>query len=113
MTTFAHLKQFPFFNELTNWLVPFHHENPDLSEIYSSRSEVFDPDIFVDGLKKTPFLCNSDKYSFIFNIRYLPEDQKKMGLSPGLLRISMGYTGVLGDRLSQIERAIKKVGLRG
>ncbi|MGW8313989.1 MAG: hypothetical protein ACWGNV_00200, partial [Bacteroidales bacterium] len=24
MTTFAHLKQFPFFHELTNWLVPFH-----------------------------------------------------------------------------------------
>lgn len=78
MTTFAHLKQFPFFNELTNWLVPFHRENLDLSGIYSERSDLFDPDIFIDGLKKTPFLCNSDKYSFIFNLKYLPEEQKKM-----------------------------------
>ena len=96
MTTFAHLKQFPFFNELTNWLVPFHEANPDLSEIYSSRSDVFDPDIFVDGLKKTPFLCNSDKYSFIFNIRYLPDDQKKM-LSNAFLMELEGLQEMIAD----------------
>lgn len=96
MTTFAHLKQFPFFNELSNWLVPFHKENPDLSEIYSSQSEVFDPDIFVDGLKNTPFLCNSDKYSFIFNIRYLPDDQKKM-LSNAFLMEMEGLQEMISD----------------
>jgi tetratricopeptide (TPR) repeat protein len=96
MTTFAHLKQFPFFNELSNWLVPFHNENPDLKEIYNSRSEDFDPDIFVDGLKKTPFLCNSDKYSFIFNLRYLPEAQKKM-LSTAFLMEMEGMHEMLED----------------
>ncbi len=96
MTTFAHLKQFPFFNELTNWLVPFHNENPDLSEIYASRSDSFDPDIFVDGLKKTPFLCNSDKYSFIFNLRYLPGDQKKM-LSNAFLMEMEGLQEMIAD----------------
>jgi len=40
-----------------------------------------------------------------------PEDQAKMGLSPGLLRISIGYSGSLESRIAQIERAIKKVGL--
>jgi len=96
MTTFAHLKQFPFFNELTNWLVPFHQENPDLAEIYQGASEVFDPEIFVDGLKKTPFLCNSDKYSFIFNIRYLPDDQKKM-LSNAFLMELEGMQEIIQD----------------
>jgi tetratricopeptide (TPR) repeat protein len=96
MTTFAHLKQFPFFNELTNWLVPFHNENPDLGEIYASKSENFDPDIFVDGLKKTPFLCNSDKYSFIFNLRYLPEEQKKM-LSTAFLMEMEGIQEMISD----------------
>jgi len=96
MTTFAHLKQFPFFNELTNWLVPFHNENPDLKEIYESRTDSFDPDIFVDGLKKTPFLCNSDKYSFIFNLRYLPEEQKKM-LSTAFLMEMEGMEEMLED----------------
>ncbi|MDZ7263686.1 MAG: aminotransferase class I/II-fold pyridoxal phosphate-dependent enzyme [candidate division KSB1 bacterium] len=40
-----------------------------------------------------------------------PEDQAKMGLSPGLLRIAIGYTGALEKRLEQIERAVKTVGL--
>lgn len=96
MTTFAHLKQFPFFNELTNWLVPFHNENPDLREIYDSRSDNFDPDVFVDGLKKTPFLCNSDKYSFIFNLRFLPEEQKQM-LSTAFLMEMEGMHEMLED----------------
>ncbi len=96
MTTFAHLKQFPFFNELTNWLVPFHKENPDLSDIYAGRSDEFDPDIFVDGLIKTPFLCNSDKYSFILNIKYLPVEQKKM-LSTAFLMEMEGMQEMLAD----------------
>ena len=40
-----------------------------------------------------------------------PEEQDKMGLSPGLLRLSVGYTGSLEARLDQIERAVRKVGL--
>ncbi|MCF8346769.1 MAG: tetratricopeptide repeat protein [Bacteroidales bacterium] len=78
MTTFARLKNFPFFNELTNWIIPFYKENPDLKEIYKQESDNFNPDLFIGGLKKMPFLCNSDKYSFIFNIRFLPDEQKKM-----------------------------------
>jgi len=42
-----------------------------------------------------------------------PEDQKKMGLSPGLVRLSVGYTGDLQKRVEQIERAVKAVGLTG
>jgi len=78
MTTFSQLKNFPFFNELTNWIVPFYEENPDLTEIYDQESDDFNPTLFISGLKKMPFLCNSDKYSFIFNVKYLPDDQKKM-----------------------------------
>ncbi len=37
------------------------------------------------------------------------EDQQKMGLSPGLLRIALGYTGSLDVRLEQMKRAVKKV----
>ena len=40
-----------------------------------------------------------------------PEDQLKMGLSPGLLRLAIGYTGSLDARIEQIERAVKAVGL--
>lgn len=40
-----------------------------------------------------------------------PEDQSKIGLSPGLVRVSVGLTGSLISRLEQLERAVMKVGL--
>jgi len=40
-----------------------------------------------------------------------PEDQLIMGLSPGLVRLAIGFTGSLDARLEQIERAVKAVGL--
>jgi len=38
-------------------------------------------------------------------------EQSQIGLSPGLLRLSVGYTGSLESRLEQIERAVRMVGL--
>lgn len=40
-----------------------------------------------------------------------PEDQSKIGLSPGLVRMAIGYTGSLEARLEQIESAVRAVGL--
>jgi len=39
------------------------------------------------------------------------EDQHQMGLSPGLIRFSIGYTGSLEKRIEQMERAVRAVGL--
>jgi methionine-gamma-lyase len=39
------------------------------------------------------------------------EDQNQVGLSPGLVRLSVGYTGSLQSRLDQMERAVRQVGL--
>jgi len=42
----------------------------------------------------------------------IPEaEQRKMGLSPGLMRLSVGYTGSLEKRLHQIKRAVEQIGL--
>ncbi len=40
-------------------------------------------------------------------------EQQQMGLSPGLLRISVGLTGRLEDRLQEITRAVQRAGLAG
>jgi len=96
MTTFAQLKNFSFFNELTNWLIPFYEENPDLKELYKMESENFQPEMFISGMKQMPFLCNSDKYSFIFNVKYLPDDQKGM-LSTAFAMEMEGLSEMLSD----------------
>jgi methionine-gamma-lyase len=41
------------------------------------------------------------------------EEQRRMGLSPGLLRIAIGYSGALEDRIAQIESVCRDAGLTG
>ncbi|MCL4180388.1 MAG: PLP-dependent transferase [Verrucomicrobia bacterium] len=40
-----------------------------------------------------------------------PDEQDRIGLSPGLLRLAIGYTGSLESRLTQIEHAVREVSL--
>jgi len=68
LSSFLHLKNFPFFNETHNWFIPF---NPNAS---------FMEDLPISNLVKILFksnlLCNSDKYSFYFSISQMPDDYK-------------------------------------
>jgi methionine-gamma-lyase len=41
------------------------------------------------------------------------EDRQEAGISPGLVRISIGYTGTLEQRWTQLEAALRKTGLIG
>lgn len=68
-SSFIHLKNFPFFSELSHWFLPFMH-----------RSETSDPKLsgLVKLLSLSSMLCNSDKYSFFFSISGMPESVRKM-----------------------------------
>ena len=57
------------------------------------------------GYFDTLISCSSSSTSSEIDI----EDQQKMGLSPGLLRMALGYTGSLEERLVQMKRAVQKV----
>ncbi len=76
MGAFSQLKSFPFFNTIVNWFLPFHEKSPQAREML--KNETFDVNEFVESLSKSPFLCNSDKYSFCLNMALIPASQKKM-----------------------------------
>lgn len=80
MSAFAMLKHFDFFKEPSNWFLPFYKENETIWEAFKFEKEGFNTDLFVEGLEKSAFLCNSDKYSFILNVKFMPEVQKNMML---------------------------------
>jgi len=75
MSAFGRLKHFPFFNRISNWFIPFFKENPDLGAIFSSKE---DNNIFplIEKLESSYYMCNSDKYSFCFNLQYIPDAQR-------------------------------------
>jgi methionine-gamma-lyase len=39
------------------------------------------------------------------------EDKQEAGISPGLVRVSIGYTGTLEQRWRQLESALQKTGM--
>lgn len=77
-STFSMMKHFSFFQSITNWFIPFHGENPLLTELGKDIQEEKGVEKFKEGLLKTGFMCNSDKYSFCLNMNYIPSQQRKM-----------------------------------
>lgn len=77
MSAFSKLKNFPFFSKPINWFMPFYKEN---SEILSSPLAPQDElsQSAGEGLEHSMFMCNSDKYSFYYNLNMAPPAQKKM-----------------------------------
>jgi hypothetical protein len=80
MSAFSNLKHFDFFKDFKNWFLPFYPDHEVFNEIF--HDEVLGPgtDELAEALYKTPFICNSDKYSLILNLKYLPSSQKTMML---------------------------------
>lgn len=78
LSAFAMLKHFDFFNKLSNWFLPFYSENEIVRKSLENIKENIDVDLFTEGLEKTSFMCNSDKYSFCLNVKHLPSPQRSM-----------------------------------
>ncbi len=73
MSTFSMLKSFPFFNEITNWLLPFDVRTTAVSELFANKDKSV-LSLFVGNYS----MCNSDKYSFCLSILQMPERQRNM-----------------------------------
>ena len=71
ISTFSHLKSFPFFNVMANWFLPFYPTHSSLDDSFPAESRKM-----VSIIKYAPFLCDSDKYSFCFSLASVPESQK-------------------------------------
>jgi tetratricopeptide (TPR) repeat protein len=80
MSAFANLKHFDFFKDFQNWFIPFYPDHEVVDEIF--RDEILGPGTnqLAEAMYKTPFICNSDKYSLILNLKYLPSSQKSIML---------------------------------
>jgi len=91
MGTFAHLKSFPFFAEPANWFLPFHS---DYSEFTGANRDLLQP--VADLMANASFLCDSDKYSFLFTLCHVPAAQRDM---------MMQQFRAHGDQIARIQAA--------
>ncbi len=80
MGAFSMLKRFGFFEKISNWFLPFYKEHPEIQKSVKGVGDGFDWNDFFLGIEQAPVMCNSDKYSFSFNIGFMPDMQKNMML---------------------------------
>jgi tetratricopeptide (TPR) repeat protein len=101
MSAFANMKQFDFFKDFQNWFVPFYPDHDTVNEIY--KDEILGPGTneLAEALFKTPFICNSDKFSLLLNLKYLPSAQKTMMLK--VFRMELEGLQQLNDEESAVD----------
>lgn len=73
MSTFSGQKFYPFFQELSNWFLPFYSTHSSLIDLFNGQNKESG---ILDMVLKSGFLCSSDKYSFCFNILQLPSNYR-------------------------------------
>ncbi|OQB64053.1 MAG: tetratricopeptide repeat protein [Bacteroidetes bacterium ADurb.Bin145] len=95
MSAFANLKHFDFFRDFPNWFMPFHPDHEVVNEIFRDEILGQGTNELAEAMYRTPFICNSDKYSLILNLKYLPDAQKTMMLK--VFRMELEGLQQLGD----------------
>lgn len=73
VSTFAHLKSFPFFNTLANWFMPFHCNHSAVAGKSSQQQSQL-----ARLLEKMPIMCNSDRFSIFLAISTMPARQQEL-----------------------------------
>ena len=75
---FSQMKRFPFFNDISNWFVPFYPQHPAISQTWQNARG----GKFLRTITRAGAFCDSDKYSFVlafnFVLNRLPANLLKM-----------------------------------
>ncbi|MBQ8888923.1 MAG: hypothetical protein IJY59_05490 [Bacteroidaceae bacterium] len=78
MSSFAQLKHYPFFHQISHWFYPFDTNLPILAPLKEDfESSVFSP---LKLIAHSDVFCNSDKYSFSLTMLGMSQAMKKLSL---------------------------------
>lgn len=76
LSTFSHLKDYPFFREISNWLMPFDLNNSYLAKALEDVPQTFRQS-FLKGIQTATVICESDKYSVLMSFAYIPQGTRE------------------------------------
>ena len=75
MSTFSQLKRYPFFYNISNWFRPFDAWQADVLGVIGNPNENSNP--LGKTILLSNYMCDSDKYSFCYAIREIPQMQRE------------------------------------
>lgn len=100
MTTFSHLKHFPFFKLMANWFYPFNPYHYAVKGIYFTEGKKVD---VISSILKGITFCDSDKYSFSMLLGTIGTMERKIIES----QINQGLEGQNLNELLQEHRELQ------
>lgn len=68
MTSLGKMRMFPFFNNMSNWFLPFHTANSALAPVVDGEGAAI-----ADTVSSIPMICDSDKYALLLSLAATPE----------------------------------------
>ncbi len=77
LSSFARLKNYPFFNEIANWFEPFTSRHSSICHVFAGSGS----DVLLTMVNASGAFCDSDKYSFALTVATMPESQRSMIMS--------------------------------
>ena len=84
VTAFSNLKGFPFFNQVSNWFMPFVAGHYEFVTLPIDRDE--------NVLKRfTSVMCDSDLHSFLLSLGTMPEDKRNQMLQTMQAQMKEAY----------------------
>ncbi len=74
-STFSNLKNYPFFNEMSNWFLPFDGNHSQIRQFFGEETS---NSRFLNIMNASSMMCDSDKYSFCFSLMTMPKQYRDM-----------------------------------
>ena len=74
-STFANLKSFPFFSEMSNWFLPFDKNYSLIADLFPQEKK---ETLLNIAIAESGHMCNSDKYSFCLSLLQISSGQREM-----------------------------------
>jgi tetratricopeptide (TPR) repeat protein len=95
-STFAGLKNFPFFREMSNWFMPFDTSYSELRGLFPDQKE----NLLKTAIVDSTHMCDSDKYSFCLSLLQISSAQREQ---------MMHQLGAESEQIKELQKEAKSM----
>lgn len=74
--TLGRMRQFPFFNDMANWFLPFHSDHSALADIVDGEGAAV-----ADIIERMPVVTDGDKFAIVLSMSMMPAELRARSLS--------------------------------
>lgn len=74
--TLGKMRQFPFFNDMANWFLPFHSDHSALADIVDGEGAAV-----ADIIERMPVVTDGDKFALVLSMSMMPAEMRARSLS--------------------------------